>query len=259
MRQNDWQWGITVQQEVIPRMSVEVAYNRRWFQGAKVTDNTLRGPDGLRAVSRSRRRRIRGCPDGGGYPIALYTGDAGGLRSRRAELRHVRNATSARSATDYWDGVDFTLNARLRQGLNVQVGTQTGRSVDRHVRDRPVIDGGSLIKDLRSCRDVFPFQTTCAAWRPTPCPRSTCSSAAPCVRSPRSTRRHLGVSELADPERHRTAAAGVARVRQHDGRHPGHRPSAVCRQSTDADRHALRQIFRFGRTAWTSASISATC
>ena len=30
----------------------------------------------------------------------------------------------------YWHGVDFTLNARLRQGLTLQFGTQTGRSVE---------------------------------------------------------------------------------------------------------------------------------
>src|SRR5215208_3047730 len=45
VRQSDWQWGITLQQEVIPRVSAEVSYNRRWFLGNKVTDNTLRGPD----------------------------------------------------------------------------------------------------------------------------------------------------------------------------------------------------------------------
>src|SRR5688572_7401276 len=42
VRQSDWQWGVTLQQEVLPRVSAEVAYNRRWFKGAKVTDNTLR-------------------------------------------------------------------------------------------------------------------------------------------------------------------------------------------------------------------------
>ena len=39
MRENDWQWGLTVQQEVIPRVSVEVGYARRWFKGVTVTDN----------------------------------------------------------------------------------------------------------------------------------------------------------------------------------------------------------------------------
>ena len=39
VRENDWQWGVTVQQEVMPRVSVEVGYARRWFKGVTVTDN----------------------------------------------------------------------------------------------------------------------------------------------------------------------------------------------------------------------------
>ena len=44
VRENDWQWGITVQQEVMPRMSIEVGYARRWFKGVTVTDNLARMP-----------------------------------------------------------------------------------------------------------------------------------------------------------------------------------------------------------------------
>jgi hypothetical protein len=56
--------------------------------------------------------------------------------------------------------VDFTLNARLRQGLTLQLGTQTGRAVADNCATAAVIDGGANIKDLRNCRDVDPFQTT---------------------------------------------------------------------------------------------------
>ena len=90
VRQNDWQWGITVQQELIPRVSVEVGYNRRWFQGNKLTDNTPSRARGLRAVhdpgtagsAAAWRRRL---------PDHVVNGDGGGGRARRAELRDVRN------------------------------------------------------------------------------------------------------------------------------------------------------------------------
>src|SRR5688572_26871878 len=65
--------------------------------------------------------------------------------------------------TSYWHGVDVTVNARLRQGLTLQVGTQTGRSVEDTCESARNIDGtliGGSIKDLRSCHDVDPFQTT---------------------------------------------------------------------------------------------------
>ena len=33
VRPNDWQWGVNLQQELIPRVSLEVGYNRRWCRG----------------------------------------------------------------------------------------------------------------------------------------------------------------------------------------------------------------------------------
>ena len=39
VRPADWQIGVTVQQEILPRMSMEVGYSRRWLQNFTVTDN----------------------------------------------------------------------------------------------------------------------------------------------------------------------------------------------------------------------------
>ncbi len=41
MRPYDWQFGASVQQELLPRVSLEVSYNRRWFGNFFVTDNIL--------------------------------------------------------------------------------------------------------------------------------------------------------------------------------------------------------------------------
>src|SRR5688500_5265337 len=158
VRQSDWQWGITLQQEVLPRMSVEVAYNRRWFLGAKVTDNTLRGPTDYQDFTITTPVDPR-LPGGGGYPITLQ------LVTQAASDRGVRNLvtfeTDFGSERDqYWHGVDVTLNGRLRQGFSFQIGTQTGRSVTDTCETARNIDGGGLIRDLRSCRDVDTFQTT---------------------------------------------------------------------------------------------------
>jgi hypothetical protein len=158
VRQSDWQWGVTVQQQVIPRMSVEVAYNRRWFLGAKVTDNTLRGPgdyDQFTIVTPEDPR----LPGGGGYPITLN------LVTQAASDRGTKNYVTfdtdfGDAQTNYWHGVDFTLTSRLRQGLNLQFGTQTGRSVIDTCATDQNIDSGAVIKDIRSCRNVMPFQTT---------------------------------------------------------------------------------------------------
>jgi hypothetical protein len=166
VRQNDWQWGITVQHEVIPRVSAEVAYNRRWFKGAKVTDNRLRGPNDYETFTITTPQDPR-LPGGGGFPITLEmlraTAPAG------AQNYVTFESDFGPERTQYWHGVDFTLNARLRQGLIMQLGTQTGRSIEDTCEMARVLDStaapvlltnNSTIKDLRNCRDVDPFQTT---------------------------------------------------------------------------------------------------
>ena len=58
--------------------------------------------------------------------------------------------------TNYWHGVDVTVNARLRNQLNLQVGTSTGRAVTDTCATTVLIDS----PDPRNCRSVDPFQTT---------------------------------------------------------------------------------------------------
>ena len=171
VRQHDWQWGITLQQQVIPRVSAEVAYNRRWFHGEKVTDNRLRGPEDYEPFTILAPQDPR-LPGGGGYPIALSMVTA--AAANRGAQNYVTFETDfGPERTSYWHGVDFTLNARLRQGLTLQFGTQTGRSIQDTCATARVIDETSAagapsttltnlatIKDLRNCRDVDPFQTT---------------------------------------------------------------------------------------------------
>ena len=73
VRPSDWQIGVSVQQELLPRVSVEVGYYRRWlthFSGANdvVSDNLFTTPRELRQLQHhravgpaaSRRRRSGG-------------------------------------------------------------------------------------------------------------------------------------------------------------------------------------------------------
>ena len=41
VRPYDWQFGVSMQHELVPRVSVEAAYNRRWWGNFFVTDNVL--------------------------------------------------------------------------------------------------------------------------------------------------------------------------------------------------------------------------
>ena len=166
VRQHDWQWGITVQHEVIPRLSAEVSYNRRWFKGAKVTDNTLRGPNDYEPFTITAPQDAR-LPDGGGYPITLSMLRATSPTGAANYVTFEEDFGPER--TMYWHGVDFSVNARLRQGLVLQVGTTTGRSIEDTCEMAQVLDStaaptlltnASTIKDLRNCRDEDPWETT---------------------------------------------------------------------------------------------------
>lgn len=39
VRTGDWQWGASVQHEVMPRVSAEISYQRRWLLNFQTTDN----------------------------------------------------------------------------------------------------------------------------------------------------------------------------------------------------------------------------
>src|SRR5262249_5112812 len=135
VRPNDWQWGVNLRHEVIPRVSVEFGYNRRYFrfkygtpagQGT-VTDNLLVSPSAyekwpLNAPVDSR------LPGGGGYPITMYTMTAAAA-ARGASNYITTDSDYGAERTDYWHGLDMTLNARLPNSLNLQIGTSTGRGV----------------------------------------------------------------------------------------------------------------------------------
>jgi hypothetical protein len=154
VRENDWQWGLTLQQELLPRVSMEVGYARRWWRGFTVTDNLVRDPSQYDSwtITAPQDSRLAG---GGGYPITLYVPtDAAAAIAAENYITFETDFGPAR--TDYWHGVDVTLNARLRNGLTVQAGTSTGRGVEDRCATVVNIDS----PDTRNCRDVDPFQTT---------------------------------------------------------------------------------------------------
>ena len=73
IRPNDWQIGASVQQQLAPRVSVEVGYFQRWLQNFTATDNlpVVAPPTSRRSASR--RRRDPRLPGGGSYAVTdLY-------------------------------------------------------------------------------------------------------------------------------------------------------------------------------------------
>ena len=154
VRPYNWQWGIDFQQELIPRVSFDVSYNRRWWGNFTVTDDRARGPADYEAWTITAPADGR-LPGGGSYPITMYTQTA--AASARAAQNYVTFETDfGQARRNYWQGVDLTLRARLANGLVVQGGTTTGRTITDTCDTVVKIDS----PNPRACHDVEPYQTT---------------------------------------------------------------------------------------------------
>jgi hypothetical protein len=154
VRDYDWQWSIGVQQQVLPRVSVDVAYSRRSFHSFTITDNQNRNPSQYDAWTINAPSDTR-LPGGGAYPITLYTPTAAAA-AVPAQNYITWETEFGPARSSYWQGVDFTVNTRTRQGLTLQFGTNTGRKIDDTCATVVKIDS----PDPRNCRLTPPYQTT---------------------------------------------------------------------------------------------------
>ena len=127
MRNRDWQFGVSVQQEIAPRVALEVSYNRRVWSNFFVTHNRALTAADYDTVTLTAPLHPL-LPDGGGYPVTFLT------RNTRSALgatdSYYTTTDDFGDETHYWHGIDVSFNARIRNGLVLQGGTSTGRGVN---------------------------------------------------------------------------------------------------------------------------------
>ena len=146
----NWEISTSVQHELMPRVAMNVGYFRRWYGNTRVTDNLAVNPADYSpyCVTAPADNRL---PNGGGYEICgLYniSPDKFGAVSNLVAL-----SKDYGDDKEIFNGVDVSLNARLPQGIVVQGGTSTGRTMTENcfVVDSP--------ESLRNCKVAPPFQT----------------------------------------------------------------------------------------------------
>ena len=154
IRPTDSQWGINLQQELLPRVSLEVGYNRRWWNNFTITDNRAVGPSDYQPWTINAPVDPR-LPGGGGYPITVYTMTAAAA-ARPADNYVTFETDYGPARINYWHGVDVTLRARLKGNTTLQFGTTTGRDVNDTCASILNVDS----PDPRNCRLVDPVETT---------------------------------------------------------------------------------------------------
>jgi hypothetical protein len=193
MRRYEWQFGLGVQHELLPRLSVEVTYNRRYYGNQTDTDTVNFQCDYYTDFEGSvlhdtEYRDWQKCPrdfmnytsqyqdfysltapvdprlpNGGGYVIR-------GLNTGKLNTTAPTNAgqvTLIRQELNYgWNGVDTNFVFRARGGLRISGGTSTGRSnrstclIDA---DAPNVKGREGNDFGGGCAPYRPFQTNVRA------------------------------------------------------------------------------------------------
>src|SRR6185503_9203168 len=107
----NWEFSVSGQHEILPRVSVDVGYFRRWFGNFRVTDNLAVPTNGYDRYTFNVPSDSR-LPDGGGYAIT-------GLDLNPAYFGIPANLFNTLSdkygkMTEHWDGVDYGIQSRLR-------------------------------------------------------------------------------------------------------------------------------------------------
>ena len=120
VRSGDWQFGVSVQQEVLPRVAVEFGYQRRWLVNFLSTDNRARGPEDHTSFGINIPLDPR-LPGGGG---GVLQGFYNVTQAASTRLNDNFQTLSSRFADESQVANSFNMNvtARQRFGLTVQGG-----------------------------------------------------------------------------------------------------------------------------------------
>jgi hypothetical protein len=152
----NWEFSVGVQQEILPRLSVNVAYFRRVEGNFQITDN-----EALSAADYTRYNVVAPTTTFANVPTLPVAGQTvtGFFDVNRivAARNVVKDASNFGSQQAHWNGVDVTVDARLRNGLFLQGGVSTGKTMTDNcdiVDDVPELLGSSSID---YCHQETPF------------------------------------------------------------------------------------------------------
>jgi hypothetical protein len=152
-RQANWEFSAGVQHELMPRVALDVGYFRRAWAHFQVTDNLLVGPEDFTRFDMVAPADPR-LPNGGGYTLSGFY-DV--VPAKFGQVRNL-NALSDDYGSQYenWNGVDVTVNSRLGNGLTLQGGVSTGKSME---------DNCEIVAKLPEMNNLGANGTLPASWR----------------------------------------------------------------------------------------------
>jgi len=156
IRPSDWAFGVSIQQEIFPRASVEVGYYRRSFTqyttGGTVTDNLAVLPTDVKSYSVTvSDPRL---PGGTATVSNLYNLNPNVFG--QSDLL-IRPTNKVGDDTRVFDGVDVTFSVRNLKGATFSGGTSTGKVVNDWCAIRAAVPESYLLNPF--CHVESPFQT----------------------------------------------------------------------------------------------------
>jgi hypothetical protein len=153
-RQANWEFTAGVQHELVPRVALDVGYFRRSWAHFQVTDNVLVGPEDFTRFDMVAPADSR-LPNGGGYTLSGF------YDVNQSKFGQVRNLNALSddygSQFENWNGVDVTINSRLSNGLTLQGGISSGKSME---------DNCDIVAKLPEMNNLAANGTLPASWRP---------------------------------------------------------------------------------------------
>jgi len=151
-RNFNWEFSAGVQRELLPKVSADITYFRRWYGNFVLTDDLAVGPKDFDRFTLIAPKDPR-LPGGGGYPVDGY--DLKPEKFGVAAQPYVTLSRKYGKQRDYWDGGDITVNARPRPGTFFQGGVSTGRRVEDNCDIVTKVDNPSTLY----CHRVDPLYT----------------------------------------------------------------------------------------------------
>ena len=159
VRSGDWQFGASIQQEVLPRVAVEVGYQRRWLVNFLVTDNLARAPEDHTefGVNIPLDPRLPG--GGGGVLTGLY--NVTPAASTRLNDNFQTLSDRYGSQTQLANSINMNVTVRPRFGLVLQGGFNTAKTDSDYCEIRRAVPEWSVIL---AQSPVNPWCDTSTGW-----------------------------------------------------------------------------------------------
>jgi hypothetical protein len=125
----NWEFATGVQHEILPRVSLDVGFFRRWYGNFQVVDNLSLAPTDFNIFSLTAPADSR-LPNGGNYTVSGFAAvkPTVGFGGFVADQNKITLAKNFGDQSEVFNGFDINVNGRMQNGIQFQGGTSTGRT-----------------------------------------------------------------------------------------------------------------------------------